>query len=384
MNHQSLAPFAIVVPDTLRPQRTGRAMLLILLLALLGAFSRANGATVVSIHGGDFHINGQPTYAGRVWRGHRIEGLLMNSRMVQATFDDMNPETAGRWKYPDTGKWDAERNVREFIAMMPEWRKHGLLSFTVNFQGGSPEGYSRSQPWENNAFNPDGSMRPAFLDRMKRVLDEADRLGMVPIVGYFYFGQSPRFRDEDAVRTATDNATRWLLAGGWRNLLIEVNNEANPTYRPEILRIHRIQELIARVRDTKGADGRRLLVGTSFSGNVIPTPEVIAVSDFALIHGNGVKDPKRIVEMVKLTRALPTWRTMPVLFNEDDHFDFDKPVNNFIAAVGEHASWGYFDYRMKGEGFDEGYQSMPVNWKTSSERKRSFYKLCAEITGSQP
>ena len=384
MNHQRPYTFAIVVPDILRPPRTGRGTLLISLLAVVGAVSLANGATVVSIHGGDFHINGKPTYAGREWRGHRIEGLLMNSRMVQATFDDLNPETAGRWKYPDTGKWDAERNVREFIAMMPEWRKHGLLSLTVNFQGGSPEGYSRSQPWENNAFNPDGSMRPAFLDRMKRVLDEADRLGMVPIVGYFYFGQSPRFRDEDAVRTATDNATRWLLAGGWRNLLIEVNNEANPTYRPEILRIHRIHELIARVRDTKSADGRRLLVGTSFAGNVIPTPEVIAVSDFALIHGNGVKDPKRIVEMVKLTRALPTWRTMPVLFNEDDHFDFDQPMNNFIAAVSEHASWGYFDYRMKGEGFDEGYQSMPANWKSSSDRKRGFFKLCAEITGSKP
>ena len=370
--------------DTVRPQRTRRATLVISFLTFLAALNLAYGETVVSIQGGDFHINGKPTYAGREWRGHRVEGLLMNSRMVQATFDDLNPETAGRWKYPDTGKWDAERNVREFISMMPEWRKHGLLSFTVNFQGGSPEGYSRLQPWENNAFNPDGSMRPAFLDRMKRVLDEADRLGMVPIVGYFYFGQSPRFRDEDAVRTATDNATQWLLAGGWRNLLIEVNNEANKGYRPEILRINRVHELIARVRDTKAADGRRLLVGTSFAGNVIPTPEVIKVSDFALIHGNGVKDPKRIVEMVKLTRALPTWRPMPVLFNEDDHFDFDQPMNNFIAAVSEHASWGYFDYRMKGEGFDEGYQSMPVNWTTSSDRKRGFFKLCAEITGSKP
>jgi hypothetical protein len=59
-------------------------------------------------------------------------------------------------------------------------------------------------------------------------------------------------------------------------------------------------------------------------------------------------------------------------------------MNNFIAAVSEHASWGYFDYRMKGEGFDEGYQSMPVNWTSSSDRKRGFYKLCAEITGSKP
>ena len=71
-------------------------------------------------------------------------------------------------------------------------------------------------------------------------------------------------------------------------------------------------------------------------------------------------------------------------FNEDDHFDFEKPRNNFVAAIGEFASWGYFDYRMKGEGFDEGYQSVPVNWKTSSERKKGFFKLLGEIAGEKP
>jgi hypothetical protein len=71
---------------------------------------------------------------------------------------------------------------------------------------------------------------------------------------------------------------------------------------------------------------------------------------------------------------------MPILFNEDDHFDFDKPENNFTAAVGEYASWVYFDYRMRGEGFDEGYQSVPVNWEISSDRKRGFFNLLREIT----
>ena len=37
---------------------------------------------------------------------------------------------------------------------------------------------------------------------------------------------------------------------------------------------------------------------------------------------------------------------------------------------------------MKGEGFDEGYQSVPVNWRISSERKRGFFNLLKEITGS--
>jgi len=35
---------------------------------------------------------------------------------------------------------------------------------------------------------------------------------------------------------------------------------------------------------------------------------------------------------------------------------------------------------MKDEGPDEGYQSPPVNWGISSERKRGFFRLLAEIT----
>ena len=337
--------------------------------------------TIVSIIGEDFYINGQPTYAGRVWNGHRVEGLLLNTRMVQATFDDLNPTTAARWAYPDTGKWDAERNVREFIAALPEMKRHGMLAVTVNFQGGSPEGYSSKQPWETGAFTADGKLRPEFADRMRRVLDAADGQGMVVIVGIFYFGQSPRLAGDEAAIRATDEVTHWLLAGGWRNVLVEICNESNPNYKPPILRPDRVSELIERVRQTKGDDGHTLLVGTSFGGRVVPATNAIAASDFALIHGNGAKEPAQITALIHRTRAVPTFKPMPVLINEDDHENFDQPTNNFSVAISEHVSWGWFDYRRKGESFEEGYQSPPVNWSISSERKRVFFKLCAEIAG---
>ena len=57
----------------------------------------ASRKTAVSIVGDEFHINSRPTYAGRLWGGHRIQGLLLNSRMVQGTFDDRNPETVKNW-----------------------------------------------------------------------------------------------------------------------------------------------------------------------------------------------------------------------------------------------------------------------------------------------
>ena len=337
--------------------------------------------TVVSIVGEDFHINGLPTYAGRSWNGHRIEGLLLNSRMVQATYDDLNSETARRWAYADTGKWDAERNVREFIAAMPEWRRHGLLAVTVNFQGGSPEGYSSKQTWESGAFNAEGGLRPEFADRMRRVLDAADEQGMVVILGYFYFGQDQRLPDEAAVIRATDVATRWLLDGGWRNVIVEVNNETDvKAYDHDILRPARIHELIIRVRKTE-REGRRLLVGTSYGGGGIPQENVVRASDFLLLHGNGVTNSTRITQMVKQTRAVPGYKPMPIVFNEDDHEKFDQPTNNFAAALAGHVSWGWFDFRRKGEGMDEGYQSPPVNWGLSSDRKRAFFKYLAEITG---
>jgi hypothetical protein len=337
--------------------------------------------TKVSIEGERFFINGKPTYAGRNWKGKKIEGLLLNSRMVQGIFDDLNPETAARWAYPDTGQWDPERNLREFLIAMPLWRQHGLLGFTINFQGGSPQGYSQAQPWHNSTFEADGSLRPAYLDRLKRILDQADELGMVAIVGYFYFGQDQRLSNETAVLNAVDKATRWLLEGGWRNVLVEINNECNVKYDHPLLQPQRVHELIQRVQ-RQSFQGRKLLVSTSYGGNTLPGENVARAADFLLLHGNGIKQPARIGELVRQTRALPGYTPKPILFNEDDHFDFEKPMNNFLAAVGEYASWGYFDFRFPGEGFDEGYQSVPVNWGISSARKRGFFQRLAEVTGS--
>ncbi len=103
---------------------------------------------------------------GRTWNGQPVEGLLLNSRMVQATFNDRNPDTVERWAYPDTKKWDADRNTAEFIEMMPTWRKHGLLAVTLNLQGGSPEGYSKVQPWHNSAINSDGTLDEKTMARL--------------------------------------------------------------------------------------------------------------------------------------------------------------------------------------------------------------------------
>ncbi len=335
--------------------------------------------TKLSIQGKQFFINSQITYKGVTWKGNRVEGLLLNTRMVQGTFDDLNPDTRHQWAYKDTGKWDADRNTQEFIEAMPSWKEHGVLAFTVNLQGGSPYGYSKSQPWINSAIEPDGSLREDYLARLKRILDRADELGMVVILGIFYFGQEKVLTGEDAIKEAVENTTQWVLDEGYENVIIEINNECNVHYKQALLMPEGIHELILLAK-AQNKEGRRLLVGTSYGGGTVPKPNVVKASDFLLIHGNGVSDPNRIREMVRQSRQVEGYRAMPILFNEDDHFDFDKEENNFVAAVSEYASWGYFDYRMEDEGFDEGYQSVPVNWGISSKRKRGFFDLAKRIT----
>jgi hypothetical protein len=362
-----------------------RLSTIVFLFAAVGALlgRRACGAeqiTEVSIVGGAFHINGAPTYAGRTFHGHRIEGLLLNSRMVQGIFDDRNPETRGRWAYPDASAWDADRNTREFVAAMETWRRQGLLAFTINLQGGSPQGYSRDQPWHNSAFEPDGGLRSDYLQRLELILDRADELGMVAILGLFYFGQDERIADEAAVLRAVDNAVAWIYDRGYRNVLIEINNECNVRYDHLVLQPERVHELIERVQRTPPpADRGRLLVSTSYGGGTVPKDNVIRTADFLLMHGNGVSDPERIAAMVREVRTSSHYRGVPILFNEDDHFDFDQPRNNFVAALSEYCSWGYFD---PGESnYRDGYQCPPVNWGVNTERKQAFFALVSEIAG---
>ncbi len=367
--------------------------LIFYLAILLSCFefsaSYAQSKTTVTIKGEHFFINNGITLKGITLDGSSLEGLLPNSRMVQGIFDDLNPETRKLWKYPDTGIWDPDRNTNEFVAAIPEWRKHGLLAFTLNIQGGSPTGYG-NKGWVNPGFEPDGRPIKAYFNRLERILNKADETGMVVILGIFYFGQDEYLRDEAAVKNAVSKTVDWLLTKGYKNVIIEIDNECNSkSYDHAILQPERIHELIELVKNRKDSKtGYRIYVSTSYGGRHIPHPNVVQSADFLLLHGNGAEDPVQIIQMIEDTRKVEGYHPMPILFNEDDHYSFDQPVNNMVAALKAGASWGFFDFRKRGETlapgdstFKEGYQSIPVDWGINSQRKKDFFRLLSKISG---
>ena len=352
-------------------------------------------STEITIDGTQFLINGQLTYEGLSDRGRPIEGLLFNSRMVQAIFDDENPATAVHWRYPDTGVWDPDRNTDEFCAMLPEYRRHGLLGVTVGLQGGGsiylPEVYDH---YVNSAFTPEGELKPAYCDRLRRVIAAADDAGMVVIVNYFYWKQTQRMNGEPAIVRATEAATDWLLETGYRNLIVDVYNEV--TAGDGLTQSERIHELVEIVQKTT-LRGRRLLAGASIMpGKALPGGRWQEIVDLYLPHGNDSWSAKLRRELRDL-KATPAYQAnpRPVMINEDSMY-----VTNLEAAIDEYASWGLYIQGFGCGGWDHGryewtrhgretayehlsgFQTVPVNWSLNTGHKREFFYRLAEITTS--
>lgn len=327
----------------------------------------------ISIEGDKFLFDGRLTYSDIPTAPPEALGRLMNTRMVQATFEDENEETVDLFRYPDGSPFDPERQTEEFIQALPSYREHGVIAVTVNFQGGYPLEHVRLtrdqllQPWENNAFTPRGDLKWRYARRMQRVIEAADEAGIAVIVGLFYFGQNHKLKDEKAVKRATAEAVEFLCGLGRGNVLIEINNECDIGYVHEILQPHRVHELIRLAREVcRGM----FPVSTSYGGGTLPGENVMAVADYILVHGNG-QGPDRIREMVQWIRN----RTdKPVVFNEDS-----TSVENLLAAWEAGASWGYYDQGKNN--YHDGFQSPPTNWSINTPEKRRFFETVAELVG---
>ncbi|MCM8832551.1 MAG: VCBS repeat-containing protein [Candidatus Omnitrophica bacterium] len=329
----------------------------------------------VNIKGEKFYINGKLTYSENLKANKKIFGTIINSRMVQALFDDENQKTVSLWSYPDRSKFDPERNTNEFIDALLIYRKFGLIAFTINLQCGGPIAgkFTGKQEWIVSCFRPDGSLKEKWLNRLKRIIDVSNEIGMVVILGLFYFGQDQILKDQQAIKNGVVNIVDWLLKNRYENVLIEIANECDHHgYDHGILKPKRIIELIKLVKEKSGG---KFLVSTSFCGGIIPPDEILKTVDFVLLHGNG-QTPEGIKNMIKIVKEkLKLWNIeKPIVFNEDS-----INLDNMEIALKEGVSWGYYDQGKNN--YRDGFQSPPTNWLINTPEKRNFFKKIATYTG---
>ncbi|MCA9050810.1 MAG: hypothetical protein KDA89_18860, partial [Planctomycetaceae bacterium] len=278
-------------PRSAKSFRSAGCLFLWALMSLPVTESACAGQTVVSISGARWLINGRPTNVGTP-----CEGLLMNVRMVNATFEDR-----GR---PD---FDANANTARFIARIPDYAAHGVNAFTLNLQGGMP-GYEGAV---NSAFHPDGSLRNDILQRAERVIRACDAKGLVVILGLFYQRQSKILRDEAAVRYGVVNAVRWVRSLDCGNVVVEIANEyPHRGFVHDVIRSPEGQAALIRLAQ-ETAPG--LLVTASGYGDGRVHPEVAEACDFLTPHWNGTK----VADIPNRVSALRRFNK-PVVCNEDD------------------------------------------------------------------
>lgn len=284
--------------------------------------------TRVNIRDGRWEINGKVTYPGAA-----AEGLLMNVRMVNSVFEDRGSSPSPNLRLMDGRPFDPEANTSAFLAQIGDYAAHGVRAFTVFLQGGFP-GYEGAV---NSAFDPDGSLRPEYLARVRRVIEACDRQGLVVILGCFYQRQDQILQDDEAVRRGTVETAKWVENCGFTNVVLDIANEHDIRgFDHEFIRTGPgIASLVTRAKEAVPW----LLVSSSGAGHGRCKPELAQAADFLLIHFNGTP----VAEIPARVEALKAYGK-PIVCNEDDKVG-EEGAAAAEASVRSGASWGFMHSR---------------------------------------
>ena len=246
--------------------------------------------TRIGISGTQWLIDGSITYPTAA-----AEGLLMNVRMVNSTFEDRHRTD-----------FDCDANTRSFLDQVPDYAENGIRAFTLCLQGGMP-GYEGAL---NSGFEPDGSLRVDYLERVERVIRGCDEHGVAIILSCFYQRQDQVLTDADAVRSGVVNVVRWIKDCEFTNVVLEIANEhAHRGFTHDIIRRPAGQvELIGLAKETSSG----LIVSTSGMGGGRAAAEIAEMADFIIIHFNNTP-MEEVPDRVEAFRHIGK----PIVCNED-------------------------------------------------------------------
>ena len=232
-----------------------------------------------------------------------------------------------------------------------------------------------------SAFRPDGSLKPAWLGRLERLLRAADQRGMFVGLMYFYQGQDELFESTAAIHTAVCNITGWLIEKNLRNVLIDVANEYDlrgdtwdfdryiPQHIPQFMDEIRAQ---FRTRHTEWT----LPVSVSSDGRMNYPDSMIQAVDAVIIHGNGQK-PEAKTRRAEELKNVPR----PILMNEDDNGRAATPDH----LAGDLASCDIFFHRAAGWGYMPWVQAQRFPFRflpdDNDTDMRYFHQVLDHIAG---
>lgn len=121
-----------------------------------------------------------------------------------------------------------ERHVRA----LDTFAAHGVNLLGVYVQG-SHGGWPDPDAGLNG-FRRDGSLKPDVAARLEWLVREADRRGMVVLVGLFSPRKDQQLEGAPAVQRAVEETAAFLVARGLRNVLVDLVHEFDHTERADL------------------------------------------------------------------------------------------------------------------------------------------------------
>ncbi|HEX2862143.1 MAG TPA: TIM barrel protein [Lacunisphaera sp.] len=124
----------------------------------------------------------------------------------------------------------SDATTQELIDHLDAFRSHGVNTISVYVMG--------SRFGDVKGYRPDASLDPVYAARLARILAEADRRGMIVLVGCLYWSESAAKaglahwtqREADL---AVANTVRWLNEQGFRNVIVDPDNEGMASRDPD-------------------------------------------------------------------------------------------------------------------------------------------------------
>ena len=280
----------------------------------------------------------EETYRGSEYH-RRARGKLILVDASQGLFED---------------EWLSERpfnpaaNTDALIAALDLYKQYGVLAVAVSLQGADP-GYS---PERNgivrksgalygsqegtliSAFNSDGSLKPAWTARLDKLLKAADQRGMFVQLTYFQPAQDEALDSPEAIVAASQNITRWLVAGNHRNVIIDVAAgwDVHGEWDHFEFIPRNIANLVNVVREQFNSASFSLPIGAAGGPSMMYPASLAQVCDLVLLDERGLKPDivaRRFEQMSDYDRPLGVV------------VDAGNQLTHSITSFDKSASWTY-------------------------------------------
>ena len=285
------------------------------------------------------------TYSESRYRG-KARGKLMNIRLNEALFD--GSAVPGQ-------HFDPDRNTGRVIEALDLYADYGIRAITVSLQGnrgyGPPPGGDvgsgaltpSSTQW--SGFKPDGALKPDWAARLERLLQAADRKGMVVCVTYFSHGRLEMFDSTGAIVAAARNMTDWLIANNFRNVIIDVADAWNGAtgewgqgnFIPEY-----ISHLVEDVRERFHGASFALPIGASTDGRMTYPASLAQMCDVVLVRGGGRSPGQKRSRLRELEANLrPVWMVADDNGHEISEANLLRDASSAAEVFHNGAGWTY-------------------------------------------